>query len=278
MTTEIKQLEWLSTQYNGSTEGLSDEFMDRSVVLVNDLNVLDTFKALAERGPLYTGDLPSKNERSLLVAAGLATPCVVKGEDGYYALTYFGLAVYKHLVNGRLVKTGESTDVEFTTELAVRGENETIAKALISIQSCSDAVTFLSKVRWCPICANEQYWWHSKMCRLGLIKQIRRISNGVDPDKVTYAITDIGSTFLDMLDSHVSRFVSATALMALGNFEHADAMPLLNSSGSTVAAMKEGLIVKMSPAPQTPDTHSYYQLTSNGIRARELLLGKGNNK
>lgn len=99
MTTEVKQLEWLSTQYNGSTEGLSFEHMTRAGELVDALNVQDTFKALAERGPLYVGDLPSKNERTLLVAAGLATPCVVNGEDGHYTLTYFGLAVYKHHLN-----------------------------------------------------------------------------------------------------------------------------------------------------------------------------------
>ena len=55
---------------------------------------LDTLIALVENGPLFDGDVPSKNSRDILIAAGLATRVVVKGEDGYTASTYAGRDVY----------------------------------------------------------------------------------------------------------------------------------------------------------------------------------------
>ena len=55
---------------------------------------LDTLIALVENGPLFDGDVPSKNSRDILIAAGLATRVVVKGEDGYTAASYEGRDVY----------------------------------------------------------------------------------------------------------------------------------------------------------------------------------------
>jgi len=56
---------------------------------------LDTLVGLFERGPLYDGDVPSKSERDWLLQNDLAAKVVVKGEDGYQALTYRGAWCYR---------------------------------------------------------------------------------------------------------------------------------------------------------------------------------------
>lgn len=69
----------------------------RMVSLAEDtiLNASDTIIGLYRDGPLRDGDVPSKQERDWLLAKGLADKVVVKGEDGYQALTYKGARVFR---------------------------------------------------------------------------------------------------------------------------------------------------------------------------------------
>lgn len=60
----------------------------------------DTLIALVETGPLWDGDVPSKQGRDSLVRQGLAAKVVVKGEDGWQAATYAGRDAYKALFPG----------------------------------------------------------------------------------------------------------------------------------------------------------------------------------
>lgn len=60
----------------------------------------DTIKAIFENGPLFDGDVPSKNSRDKLVKDGFIDKIVVKGEEGYNACTYKGSKAY------RLIKAG----------------------------------------------------------------------------------------------------------------------------------------------------------------------------
>ena len=56
---------------------------------------MDTLIALVEQGPLWDGDVPSKQGRDSLVQRGLAAKVVVKGEDGWQAATYAGRDAYR---------------------------------------------------------------------------------------------------------------------------------------------------------------------------------------
>lgn len=60
----------------------------------------DTLIALVEKGPLWDGDVPSKQGRDSLVRQGLAVKVVVNGEDGWQAATYAGRDAYKALYPG----------------------------------------------------------------------------------------------------------------------------------------------------------------------------------
>lgn len=62
-----------------------------------DYNLMDTFNAIVNRGPLYDGDVPSKSERNTLLELGLIDKVIVKGEDGFQACNYLGFAVWKVL-------------------------------------------------------------------------------------------------------------------------------------------------------------------------------------
>ena len=60
----------------------------------------DTLIALVEQGPLWDGDVPSKQGRDSLVQRGLAAKVVVKGEDGWQAATYAGRDAYTAMFPG----------------------------------------------------------------------------------------------------------------------------------------------------------------------------------
>lgn len=60
----------------------------------------DTLIALVERGPLWDGDVPSKQGRDSLVRRGLAAKVIVNGEDGWQAATYAGRDAYTALYPG----------------------------------------------------------------------------------------------------------------------------------------------------------------------------------
>jgi len=56
---------------------------------------VDTLVALIENGPLWDGDVPSKQGRDNLIKKGYAVRIVVGGEDGHCAATYAGRDAYK---------------------------------------------------------------------------------------------------------------------------------------------------------------------------------------
>ena len=60
----------------------------------------DTLIALVERGPLWDGDMPSKQGRDSLLQRGLAAKVIVKGEDGWQAATYAGRDAYLEMFPG----------------------------------------------------------------------------------------------------------------------------------------------------------------------------------
>jgi hypothetical protein len=60
----------------------------------------DTLIALVEQGPLWDGDVPSKQGRDALVRRGLAAQIMVKSDDGWQAATYAGRDAYRALFPG----------------------------------------------------------------------------------------------------------------------------------------------------------------------------------
>jgi hypothetical protein len=60
----------------------------------------ETVLAAYKHGPLYDGDVPSKASRDLLLRDGLIAKVVVKGADGYNALTYRGRDVHRLIEAG----------------------------------------------------------------------------------------------------------------------------------------------------------------------------------
>lgn len=69
------------------------EFQNYAYVVENSA-MLDTLTALVEQGPLDDGDVPSKIGRDELIALGLASRTLVKGEDGFTGATYRGRDLY----------------------------------------------------------------------------------------------------------------------------------------------------------------------------------------
>lgn len=61
------------------------------------LTVTDTLYGMLERGPLYDGDVCSKQERDRLLEKGYCAKVVVKGQDGFNACTYKGQRLYRCL-------------------------------------------------------------------------------------------------------------------------------------------------------------------------------------
>lgn len=69
---------------------------------------IDTLIALVEHGPLDDGDVPSKSARDSLMQKGLVVRVIVKGEDGYQAVTYQGRDVYCNHYNGNTIEEAMS--------------------------------------------------------------------------------------------------------------------------------------------------------------------------
>ena len=69
----------------------------RNFAIIKDLKtgVSDTLYGLFEQGPLYDGDVCSKQERDVLLDKGYCAKVVVKGQDGYNACTYKGRRLYR---------------------------------------------------------------------------------------------------------------------------------------------------------------------------------------
>jgi hypothetical protein len=61
---------------------------------------IDTLYAAFRKGPLDSGDVPSKSGRDSLVGKGLMQHVVVRGRDGYFACTYKGARAYRLIEAG----------------------------------------------------------------------------------------------------------------------------------------------------------------------------------
>ena len=72
------------------------------IMEVQDLDSVEcaTLKALFKEGPLWDGDVPSKQGRDRLLAKGFAFRVVNKGETGFNACTYKGADAYRLLIAG----------------------------------------------------------------------------------------------------------------------------------------------------------------------------------
>lgn len=57
----------------------------------------DVIIAAFKHGPLHDGDVPSKSGRDSLLSEGYIAKVIVRGEDGFNALTYRGSAIYRIL-------------------------------------------------------------------------------------------------------------------------------------------------------------------------------------
>lgn len=67
---------------------------------------VEVIRALFERGPLFDGDVPSKQARDELAREGFVSKVVVNGEEGYNACTYSGACLYRLCVaENRIVST-----------------------------------------------------------------------------------------------------------------------------------------------------------------------------
>ena len=64
---------------------------------------LDTLIALAEDGPLFDGDVPSKKGSDTLIKMGYAVETVVKGKCGYQAITAKGIKLYLERFNASTI-------------------------------------------------------------------------------------------------------------------------------------------------------------------------------
>ena len=63
---------------------------------------VDTLLCAFNQGPLFDGDLPSKEARNTLIDKGYICKIIVKGEDGFNACTQKGALANKLLISGVL--------------------------------------------------------------------------------------------------------------------------------------------------------------------------------
>lgn len=73
---------------------------DLNMEIINDCmsfdcetSVTDTLYSMFDNGPLYDGDVPSKQQRDLLLNKDYCSKVIVNGEDGFNACTYKGRAL-----------------------------------------------------------------------------------------------------------------------------------------------------------------------------------------
>lgn len=59
---------------------------------------IDCIYAAFKNGPLFDGDVPSKSGRDELISKGFMVKVVVKGKDGFNALTHKGAWAYRLLL------------------------------------------------------------------------------------------------------------------------------------------------------------------------------------
>lgn len=112
MTDYPKYLEVLHCDLSLSTDSeisYANEVIRRLRTLTG--GVVDTIVATYKNGPLFDGDVPSKAARDALVKEGYMARIVVKGEQGYNALTYKGRDLY-NLIQAGITKEASVTKAE----------------------------------------------------------------------------------------------------------------------------------------------------------------------
>lgn len=78
--------------------------MDQSPNLILTSSALDTLVALVENGPLWDGDIPSKQGRDELIKLGFAVKIIAHSQEGYQAATQAGSEYYiKHFAGANLI-------------------------------------------------------------------------------------------------------------------------------------------------------------------------------
>lgn len=83
-----------------STELSSQEEINAALRIIHEVEDFtsgerDVIRAAFKNGPLDAGSIPSKASNSNLISLGYMVPVVVKGEEGYYGLTYKGSTAYR---------------------------------------------------------------------------------------------------------------------------------------------------------------------------------------
>lgn len=112
MTDYPKYLEILNCDLSLSTDSeisYAYEVIHRLRTLTG--GVVYTLVAAYKDGPLFDGDVPSKAARDTLVKEGYMVRIVVKGEQGYNALTYKGRDLY-NLIQADITKEASVTKAE----------------------------------------------------------------------------------------------------------------------------------------------------------------------
>jgi len=97
--------DYCSNLQNGERPDLNSKEENVRLILMINYAIRNRFLheallQLAERGPLFDGDVISKNFRDQLLDCGACSKVLVNGEDGFNACTYLGrnlLKVYNWL-------------------------------------------------------------------------------------------------------------------------------------------------------------------------------------
>ena len=85
-----------------STELSTQEEINAALKIIQEVQDFykeekDVIRAAFKNGPLDAGDVPSKAGNSKLISLRYMSPIVVRGDEGYYALTYKGSTAYRIL-------------------------------------------------------------------------------------------------------------------------------------------------------------------------------------
>lgn len=89
---------------HASDESLENVAREVAKFIHDSGRLTDTLKALVERGPLADGDVPSKEERDILLEVGLCVKVVAQGSDGANAaaqLSHWVWKAYKELTDAQ---------------------------------------------------------------------------------------------------------------------------------------------------------------------------------
>jgi hypothetical protein len=105
---------------------------------------LETLVILVERGPLSAGSLLLDSATQMLISYGLAVPVIFQSCDGYYAATYEGRDLYKHLYGGDTVEQGRQRRLALSRAASAR---------TIQIASADQSI---STTPHCTSCSVEQ--------------------------------------------------------------------------------------------------------------------------